>query len=41
LNAGDGTLGVFAIDPRSGALTNLGATGRLAANAGLNGIAAN
>jgi 6-phosphogluconolactonase (cycloisomerase 2 family) len=41
LNAGDGTLGVFAIDQRSGALTNLGATGRLAANAGLNGIAAN
>jgi len=41
LNAGDGTVGVFAIDQRSGALTNLGATGRLAANAGLNGIAAN
>jgi len=41
LNAGDGTIGVFAIDQHSGALTNLGAAGRLAANAGLNGIAAN
>ena len=41
LNAGDGTIGVFAIDQRSGALTSLGAAGRLAASAGLNGIAAN
>jgi 6-phosphogluconolactonase (cycloisomerase 2 family) len=41
LNAGNGTIGVFAIDQHSGALTSLGATGRLAANAGLNGIAAN
>ena len=41
LNAGDGTIGVFAIDQHSGALTSLGATGRLPANAGLNGIAAN
>jgi len=41
LNAGDGTIGVFAIDQHSGALTSLGASGRLAAGAGLNGIAAN
>jgi hypothetical protein len=41
LNAGDGTIGVFAIDQHSGALTSLGAVGGLAANAGLNGIAAN
>lgn len=41
LNAGDGTIGVFAIDQRSGALTSLGAAGRLPAHAGLNGIAAN
>ena len=41
LNAGDGTIGVFAIDQHSGALTSLGAAGRLAAKAGLNGIAAN
>ena len=41
LNAGDGTIGVFAIDQHSGALTSLGASGRLAASAGLNGIAAN
>jgi len=41
LNAGDGTIGVFAIDQHSGALTSLGAAGRLPASAGLNGIAAN
>jgi 6-phosphogluconolactonase len=41
LNAGDGTIGVFAIDQDSGALTSLGAAGRLPASAGLNGIAAN
>jgi 6-phosphogluconolactonase (cycloisomerase 2 family) len=41
LNAGDGTIGVFAIDQHSGALTSLGAARGLAANAGLNGIAAN
>jgi 6-phosphogluconolactonase len=41
LNAGDGTVGVFAIDQHSGALTSLGAAGRLPAHAGLNGIAAN
>lgn len=41
LNAGDGTIGVFAIDQHSGTLTSLGAAGRLAARAGLNGIAAN
>ena len=41
LNAGDGTIGVFAIDQQSGALTSLGSVAGLAANAGLNGIAAN
>ena len=41
LNAGDGTIGVFAIEQHSGALTSLGAAGRLPAHAGLNGIAAN
>lgn len=41
LNAGAGSVGVFAIDKASGALHNLGSVAELAANAGLNGIAAN
>jgi 6-phosphogluconolactonase (cycloisomerase 2 family) len=40
LNAGDGTIGVFAIDQHSGGLTSLGAVSGLPAKAGLNGIAA-
>ena len=41
LNAGNGSIGVFAIQPVNGTLTNLGALGGLPAAAGLNGIAAN
>jgi hypothetical protein len=41
LNAGSGTVGMFAIDQQSGGLTNLGTVGALPAGAGLNGIAAN
>ena len=41
LNAGAGSIGVFAIDSKSGALRNLGTVDGLPASAGLNGIAAN
>jgi hypothetical protein len=41
LNAGTGAVGMFAIQPTSGALTDLGTAGSLPAAAGLNGIAAN
>jgi 6-phosphogluconolactonase (cycloisomerase 2 family) len=41
LNAGTGAVGVFAIQPTNGTLTDLGADGSLPAAAGLNGIAAN
>lgn len=41
LNAGTGTVGVFAIRGSDGSLTNLGTVAGLRANAGLNGIAAN
>jgi 6-phosphogluconolactonase len=41
LNAAQGGIGQFAIDPTTGALTNLGTVSGLPAGAGLNGIAAN
>jgi 6-phosphogluconolactonase len=41
LNAGTGAVGMFAIQPTTGGLTDLGAAGSLPAGAGLNGIAAN
>jgi 6-phosphogluconolactonase len=41
LNAGTGAVGIFAIQPTSGVLTDLGTAGNLPAAAGLNGIAAN
>ncbi len=41
LNAASGAIGMFAIRPADGSLTNLGVVGGLPAGAGLNGIAAN
>jgi 6-phosphogluconolactonase len=41
LNGAAGSIGMFAIRPTDGTLTNLGALGGLPASAGLNGIAAN
>ena len=41
LNAGTGAVGMFAIRPTNGTLTDLGTAGSLPAAAGLNGIAAN
>jgi 6-phosphogluconolactonase (cycloisomerase 2 family) len=41
LNSGTGSIGVFGIDPRNGALMSLGAVGAFRVNAGFNGIAAN
>ena len=41
LNAGTGTVGMFAIQPTNGTLTDLGTASSLPAASGLNGIAAN
>jgi 6-phosphogluconolactonase len=41
LNVGTGAVGMFAIQPTNGTLTDLGTAGSLPAAAGLNGIAAN
>ncbi|HEX3950128.1 MAG TPA: hypothetical protein VHW95_09800 [Steroidobacteraceae bacterium] len=40
-SAGTGAVGVFAIQPTNGSLTDLGTAGSLLEAAGLNGIAAN
>ena len=41
LNSGGGTIGMFAIQPGTGTLTNLGTSPGVQANSGFNGIAAN